>query len=83
MSTSPLMAITNFFGIHVNAANVGVDFKNLDGSYKVSGTALTELPDEVHTDKVHGMYQTMTIDQSLQFNSYEQVTKEPKWSSAA
>lgn len=34
------MVITNFFGMHVNAANMGVGFKNPDGSYNVSGAVI-------------------------------------------
>jgi hypothetical protein len=40
MSTSPVMVITNFYGAHVNAANVGVGFKNPDKSINVSGTVI-------------------------------------------
>ena len=40
MSTSPVMVITNFFGAHVNAANVGVGLLNSDGTYNVSGTVI-------------------------------------------
>jgi hypothetical protein len=40
MSTSPLLVITNFFGMHVNAANAGMGIKNPDGSTNVSGTVI-------------------------------------------
>jgi len=40
MSTSPVIVITNFFGMHVNAANVGVGLQNPDSSYNVSGTVI-------------------------------------------
>lgn len=40
MSTQPVVVITNFVGMHVNAANVGVGAKNPDGSFNATGTVL-------------------------------------------
>jgi len=40
MSTKPMVVITNYFGMHVNAANMAMGVKNPDGSYNVSGTVL-------------------------------------------
>lgn len=48
MSASSVMVITNFFGVHVNAANVGVGLQNPDGGYNVSGT-LIGLGQTVHS----------------------------------